>query len=402
MNHAPVIALVSALGARQRRLLEIATSVPPADLYRQYHPDLSPIAWHLGHCAFIEAYWLREQVRGDATHTHDLHHLYFPEQSPKGERAARLPDHARLFAFASRLFGEHGEMLRQPEYGDTPHTLMEDNYLILFLQQHIAQHIETVMQILQQRLLREAAAPECIPASIAACDVYRNSFELAGGVMQLGHPGGAEAYDNELPRHEITLRPFALARRPVTNAEFLGFMRAGGYTTDAFWSMPGRRWRDATRATQPEPWRCTDGCWYAVTPDGAEPLVADGALSGVSWFEAEAYAHYAQARLPHEAEWEFALRQHGYGALAAGDVWEWCSNDFYPYPGFHAFPYDGYSLPWFDRHHRVLRGGSRYTDDCIKRPSFRNFHTPGKRHIFGGLRLAWDLPDDWSPMRHMR
>ena len=129
--------------------------------------------------------------------------------------------------------------------------------------------------------------------------------------------------------------------------------------------------------------------------EGAADIDPDVPVSGLNWYEADAYAHYAGARLPHEIEWESAMKtEGGKGATelwdTTGQAWEWCANTFYPYDGFKAFPYSRYSTPWFDDQHFTLRGSSPFTGEATRRPSFRNFYQPGKRHIFAGLRLASD------------
>jgi iron(II)-dependent oxidoreductase len=197
-----------------------------------------------------------------------------------------------------------------------------------------------------------------------------------------------DAYDNERPRHEVTLDTAQVARYPVTNAEFLAFLHDGGYRRRECWSDAGWYWRERHGIEAPGLWRRDDaGRVHEITHAGPRALSGDSPVTGLSWWEAEAFARWAGARLPHEYEWEALART---GALAGvGRVWEWCANPLHPYPGFRAFPYDGYSMPWFDGNHYVLRGGSEATHDTVRRVTFRNFHEPDKRHVFAGLRLAW-------------
>ena len=127
---------------------------------------------------------------------------------------------------------------------------------------------------------------------------------------------------------------------------------------------------------------------YAITPHGPVDLAPTGSVYGISRYEAEAFAHWANARLPHEYEWETADRMKL--LQNSGKVWEWCTNTLHPYTGFKAFPYEGYSVPYFDGTHYVLKGGSIYTQDVIHRPSFRNYYQSDKRHLFSGLRLVFE------------
>ncbi len=384
-----------ALDAARTRLLNTLDAVPAADLQRQFHPALSPIGWHMGHSAVIEAYWLHEVVLNRPIAS-DWKAFYFPEFSPKAARGARLPSKEALKTFCRERYAEHDALLTQWSAHAPTHPLLERDYLLHFLIQHHAQHAEIVQQILTERALQQSGNfTVTTPLAPRTPQPLRQHFH--GGVVEIGDAGAVECYDNELRQHTVTLAPFAMARHAVSNAEYLGFMNANGYDTRAYWSDAGWQWRGSHNQTAPNAWRRdARGHWYEVGADGAYALDAATPVNGVSYFEAEAYARYVAlthidgARLPQEAEWEHALRQ---GAFAWGDIgaWEWCDNAFYPYPGFRAFPYDGYSTPWFDGSHRALRGASRATAECIKRPTFRNFYTPEKRHVFAGVRLAYTL-----------
>ncbi|MHB1671857.1 MAG: SUMF1/EgtB/PvdO family nonheme iron enzyme, partial [Acidiferrobacter sp.] len=187
--------------------------------------------------------------------------------------------------------------------------------------------------------------------------------------------------------HDVHLPAFAIAERPVSNAAYLRFMEDDGYRNNRYWTHEGRHWRDHAGAEAPWHWRRNcDERWYGVDIAGPIELISDAPVSGLCAYEARAFARYAHARLPHEAEWELAMRD---GLLLeVGSAWEWCENRFYPYAGFRAFPYRGYSMPWFDGAHTTLRGASVYSADATRRASFRNFHVADKRHIFSGVRLC--------------
>jgi iron(II)-dependent oxidoreductase len=172
--------------------------------------------------------------------------------------------------------------------------------------------------------------------------------EVAAGPFALGAGPDGFAYDNERPRHAVFVPAFAIARRPVTNAEWLA-------------------------------WAGADGSTAASGHPGAP-------VCHVSWHDADAFARAAGARLPTEAEWEKA---HAAGALAgAGYVWEWTASPFGGYPGFRAHPYREYSEVFFGDGYRVLRGGSWATDPRVATPTFRNWDLPERRQIFAGVRLA--------------
>lgn len=183
--------------------------------------------------------------------------------------------------------------------------------------------------------------------------------------------------------------PVRLARRPATNAEFLGFMEDGGYRRAELWEPEGWRRRGAEGLAHPGHWReAPDGGWYEIAGPGERALETDAPVRGLSRYEAHAFAVWAGGRLPHEYEWEAAARA---GLLeGVGDAWEWCANPFHPYPGFRAFPYERYSTPWFDGRHYTLRGAGPHTRDAVRRPGFRNFYVPETRYLFAGVRPAYD------------
>lgn len=380
-------ALLAELRVAQAAGIAVINAWPTADWRTAFHPDLSPAGWHIGHMATVEAFWIREQVLGEPIPA-EWKTVYFPEFIAKSARAHVLPDKAECVQFAR---GVHAKNIAALARANAQHALLQDNYLVQFLLQHHAQHRETLAQIARQRAVvtATAAAASFVAVSIAACAPRAPDLVFSSTDFRAGAAPEMLAYDNELPAHVVGLPAFALAGAAVTNAEYLGFMQAGGYDDTKYWSAAGWEWRNRATVSAPQHWR-TDaaGVWYATDIDGPANLAADAAVDGIGYFEAEAFARYAGARLPHEHEWEYA-RLHT-PSLRSGDVWEWCANAFYPYPGFRAFPYDGYSTPWFDGRHFVLRGGSRHSAAIVARPTFRNFFTADQRHMFAGLRLAAD------------
>jgi iron(II)-dependent oxidoreductase len=262
----------------------------------------------------------------------------------------------------------------------------------------------------------QLAAPGGFPGNRVSGDA-----ELPGGRFELGARAGPEfAFDNEKWSHPVILAPFRMSRAAVTNAEYLGFVEAGGYRKREYWSDEGWAWKDRS---EPLYWRGSTlrrfDRWIPIPPD--EPIMH------VSWYEAEAYCRFAGRRLPTEAEWEFAAsldpvsrmkRRYPWGddawttalanleagALASvhgyprgdsafglrqmiGNVWEWTASTFLPYPGFVRDPYQEYSEPWFGTH-KVLRGGSFATPRRVVHAAFRNFYTPDRADIFAGFRTC--------------
>jgi iron(II)-dependent oxidoreductase len=241
-----------------------------------------------------------------------------------------------------------------------------------------------------------------------------------------------EPYDNEHPQHEVELDAFRIDRFPATNGDFLRFIEDGGYTRQELWGADGWEWILTFGTEAPEYWvRGADG-WTVNRFGVTVPVDPDLPVCHVSWFEAEAFATWAGKRLPTEQEWEVAagwdeaearVRRHPWGdsppttSLAnldqwlfgpapvgaypdgaspfgceqmLGDVWEWTSSGFHPYPGFQAFPYGEYSEPFFGGPFKVLRGGSWATRPRVARCTFRNWDSPLKRQIFAGVRCAAD------------
>ncbi len=285
----------------------------------------------------------------------------------------------------------------------------------LWLLQHESQHAETMAIVLALHRQR-CRNPLATPVSTVCSANSPTMVWLPGITFDLGYPG-IEALDNEQPHHSVTVEGFWLDPYPVTQAAFHSFIAAGGYHTPSFWSPEGWAWRQATGVTQPL-------YWSNPTALGQRPVC------GVSFYEAEAYATFVGKRLPTELEWERAAcwsqtghyrgpypwgatwpqprlancdghrgatssvdqypegaTDNGLGDLL-GNVWEWTSSWFEGYPGFAAFPYDGYSQLYFDRQHRVLRGGSWATRPWALRATLRNWYQPQVREIFAGFRCA--------------
>ena len=252
--------------------------------------------------------------------------------------------------------------------------------------------------------------------------------ELPGGEFLLGAARGEDfVFDNEKWAHEVRLKPFRIARAPVTNAEYLAFAEAGGYSRREWWSDEGWAWKSREGLNWPKYWNRQDGRWVQRRFNHVARLQPADPIIHVSWHEAQAYCRYANRRLPTEAEWEYAAswdagakeKRHypwgveapgprhanleGVGVVAIpeyaegdspagcrqmiGNVWEWTASTFGPYPGFVVDPYKEYSEPWFGTH-KVLRGGSFATTRPLIRNTWRNFYTPDRFDIFAGFRTC--------------
>lgn len=363
-------------------------SLDDHDYRSQFHDELSPLGWHLGHCLYIENYWLREVLGKDNKLTKSLDKLYLPENCPKPKRGKKLPKREKLIDTAIEFQDNNALLLLEmtPPYSEQ--ALFKDEYIQYFIIQHYAQHYETMQMVLQQRALQQDYSDYEVKKILQAKQNMLAIQAIQAGKYQVGSDSSI-TYDNERPRHMVQLQAYSIAERPVNNAEYLTFIESGGYQQKELWSDEGWEWLQQHPVNAPEHWRQDKNKnWFGIQIDGASDLEASHAVYGINHFEASAFAKWSNARLPHEHEWEVALTEHQLPNTSY--VWEWCQNLFYPYEGFKAFPYDGYSQPWFEQPHYVLRGASHHTRAEIKRPSFRNFFGPDKRHIFAGCRLAYD------------
>jgi gamma-glutamyl hercynylcysteine S-oxide synthase len=394
--------------AARARTWRFVQGLDEATLRRWPHPDFSPIGWHLGHVAFTEARWVLSRFGDDDALCGPFARAFAQDGRPKHERQD-LPPRDALLGYLAQV--REGVRALTPSLAPTDR-LLRDRYLGWFLAAHEHQHLETMAFVLGQQRALEAAplAQDDVPPLEDGGAAPR--VRVPGGPVRLGHEGPL-AYDNEQPAHVVAVGAYLLDAHPVTCGAFARFMRQGGYENPRWWSASGWRWREDEAITAPHG-------WVAVAPDrwvrgrlgGVRALDGREPVVGVSFHEAEAYARFIGARLPTEAEWERAARRFGAGSrtlveLATdgpvpvqrdgerptdllGHVWEWTASPFRPYPGFEAFPYHGYSTPYFGAGHRVLRGGSFATSALLATPSFRNWYPPATRPIFAGFRCAWD------------
>ena len=287
---------------------------------------------------------------------------------------------------------------------------------------HEQQHQELLLMDIKHVLSRNPVPPvyAANPAPPPSRADKAGWFEHQRGPAEIGHAGAGFAFDNEAPRHLVQLTPFALADRPVTCGDWLDFMEDGGYARPELWLSDGWATVQQQRWQAPLYWSRPSGAdpggedWRIFTLAGERAVDPAEPVCHVSYFEADAFAHWTGARLPTEAEWEVVTAVATAGAAAApdrlldlarlhpapagpdhgllGDVWEWTASAYSPYPGFRAPPgavgeYNGK----FMVNQYVLRGGCCATPVDHVRPTYRNFFPAGARWAFSGLRLARDL-----------
>jgi ergothioneine biosynthesis protein EgtB len=376
-------------------------------------PDASPPRWHLAHTTwFFETFVLTTAVPGYQPWHQAFAYLfnsYYNAVGPQYPRSKRgllsRPSVAEIYAYRHAI---DERMARLLSAGGLPESLLGIVELGLH---HEQQHQELLLTDFKYTLgcnplypayLDWPVAPERPPLPPSRW------IEGPAGLAWIGHEGAGFAYDNEGPRHQALLQPHALASRPVTNGEYLRFVQSGGYREPALWLSMGWDFVGKESWRAPLYWVETGEGWREFTLAGLKPLDLDAPVCHASYFEADAYARWAGARLPTEAEWEAAAqtlppegqfagsgRYHPRPAAGAGleqmfgDVWEWTASAYLPYPGFAPSAgavgeYNGK----FMCNQFVLRGGSCATPAGHIRASYRNFFPPEARWQFSGFRLA--------------
>ena len=363
------------LKAGRQRTLDLLAPYDDDFLTAQHSPLMSPLAWDLAHIGNYEDQWLVRALGapGVAPQHDDLYDAF---QHPRADRPA-LPllssTQAREYVAEVRertLSLLHSEAIRPSDP-----RLVEDGFVYGMVIQHEHQHDETMLATIQ--LSSSPTDPGGGPRPTGDGDMVF----VDGGPFVMGTSSEPWAYDNERPAHEADVAPFRIDTAPVSNRAYAEFIADGGYHDERFWHPDGWRWRHEERATAPLFWY-DDG---SVLRFGARVARApDEPVQHVCWFEADAYARWSGKRLPTETEWEKAAPRN------SGEVWEWTSSSFAPWPGFESFPYREYSEVFFGPSYKVLRGGSWATHAPAIRPTFRNWDYPIRRQIFSGFRCAQD------------
>jgi gamma-glutamyl hercynylcysteine S-oxide synthase len=358
-------AIAEALSEARRCTLELIEPLDDERLNTVYSPILSPLAWDLGHIANFEELWLVRTIGDRGPLRGELGRFYDAIENPRKTRG-ELPilRDAELRSYMADVRERTLEVLDTVDLSpDAADPLLREGFVYEMLLAHEHQHNETMLQLLLMVEGYEASRP-LGPAAVEP-DGGPEAVTIAGGAHSIGAPPTGFAYDNERPRHEVELAPFEVDRTPVTNAAYTEFIEATGAEPPLYWERDG------------------DG-WVSTAMGRRAPVEPDHPVVHVSWDQADAYARWAGKRLPTEFEWEAARDE----LDSLGQVWEWTSSDFRPYPGFEAFPYREYSEVFFGDEHKVLRGGSWATHPRVSRPSFRNWDLPRRRQIFSGLRCA--------------
>lgn len=395
--------------------LALCAGLGPEDMVAQSMPDCSPTKWHLAHTTwFFEQFVLRPFLRGyEPFHPafEALFNSYYNAVGPQFPRPRRgsitRPDVAEVLRYRAHVDVRVMELLAG---ANAPEVAAR----VTLGLQHEQQHQELILMDLKHLLscnpLRPAAREGAGRASERAAPPL-TYHDGPAGLCEIGHAGAGFAFDNEAPRHTVYLRPFRVASRCVTNAEFVAFIDDGGYRRPELWLSDGWAAVQGEGWTAPLYWESQGGAWAEFTLGGRRPLDPHAPVVHVSHYEADAFARWAGARLPTEAEWEAVAaalpvagnfvesgRWHpcaapdGPGpAQMFGDVWEWTGSAYLPYPGF--VPAAGALGEYngkFMSGQMVLRGGCCGSPAGHLRPEYRNFFPPKSRWQFSGFRLCKD------------
>ncbi|MFA7430386.1 MAG: ergothioneine biosynthesis protein EgtB [Rhodospirillaceae bacterium] len=406
--------------AVRQRSVELAAPLSAEDQGLQSMPDASPTKWHLGHTTwFFETVILDRHATGHRFFDKRfsvLFNSYYEMLGPRHPRPQRgmlsRPSLEQVGEWRRHVDAAMDALLETA--GDASWQAIAP--LLDLGLAHEEQHQELILTDIKHALSLNPLAPAydaALPVPVGEASLT-GWVEHPGGLIEIGHPAARGfAYDNECPRHRRWLEPFRLARRPVTCGEFMAFMEDGGYRRPELWLSDGWAMVQAGEWEAPLYWRREEngGAWTTFTLGGVRPVAPDEPVVHVSYFEATAYAAWAGARLPTEAEWETIAKGRsvegnvcragaplhpvpaGDGDVVQlfGDVWEWTSSAYEAYPGFR--PFGGVAAEYngkFMVSQMVLRGGSCATPDGHMRASYRNFFPPAVRWQFSGIRLAED------------
>jgi len=387
---------ISGLAERYRvvrgHTARLAAALTDEDQCVQSMPDASPAKWHRAHTTwFFEEFLLRPHLPGYAPFDPAFRFLFNSYYEAVGERHPRpsrglitRPGAQDVGAYRCHVDDAMARLLAEQEQSVA--TLVELGL------QHEQQHQELLVTDMMHAFAQSPLVPAVMPGwrEPPGAPGPMRFVDLPGGIVAIGHEGAGFAFDNEGPRHDVLLRPYRLADRLVRNADWLAFVEDSGYRTPTLWMSDGWAAVQAGSWRAPLYWRDGDAGWRQVGPGGLAPLEPEAPVRHVSWYEADAFARWAGARLPTEAELEAAA---SYGAIReiATHDWQWTGSAYLPYPGFR--PIEGAIGEYngkFMINQMVLRGGSLATPPGHARPTYRNFFPPGTRWQFTGLRLGQD------------
>lgn len=389
--------------------VELCRSLSSEDMTVQSMPDASPAKWHLAHTSwFFEQFLLQPHLKGYRPFHPQFDFLFnsyyysVGSMHPRPQRGLiTRPGTAQIMDYRAHVDQHMQELLVARTPG------VELAFLTTLGLNHEQQHQELLLMDIKHLFSCNPLKPAWrdLPATADATPTPLKFISRPEGMYQIGHAGKDFAFDNETPRHRVFIQSHSLANRLTSNAEYLEFIRSGGYTTSSLWLSDG--WATLQREGWNRPLYWHKDLEHEFTLGGERELNPHAPVCHLSFYEADAYARWTGARLPTEAEWEsFAADQPLTGnfldsgvfqplpaeagaSQLFGDVWEWTASSYAPYPGFKPLAgslgeYNGK----FMSSQMVLRGGCCVTPPAHMRASYRNFFYPQQRWQFAGLRLA--------------
>jgi dimethylhistidine N-methyltransferase len=391
--------LLEAYRRVRRHSLALAAPLTIEDQGAQAMADASPTKWHLAHTTwFFETIILAAHTpryRAFDSAFAYLFNSYYEALGARHPRPARglltRPGVSRVVAYREHVDAAMEAFLASEPQGEV-------RELVLLGLAHEEQHQELILM----DILALFAASPLKPAYATGAPRPQPALgplrweEFGGGLVDIGAAGEGFSFDSEQPRHQVFLRPYAIASRLVANGEWMEFMAAGGYRRPEFWHSDGWAAAQAGAWEAPLYWERSAGGWRSMTLEGFKAVEPQAPVTHISFFEASAYAAWAGERLPTEAEWEHAAASRPDKLeQISSQVWQWTASAYAPHPGFVPAPgavaeYNGK----FMSGQMVLKGGACVTPNGHSRETYRNFFYPPQRWMFSGLRLARDVADD--------
>ncbi len=411
--------MASSYRAVRKASERLAAPLAAEDCAIQSMPDASPVKWHLAHTSwFFETFVLAPHVPGYRVFHPSFRMLFNSYYNGVGDKHPRprrgllsRPSLEEVRGYRAHVDAAMAELLDRGPPAPAPAGLIELG--MYHEQQHQGLFLTDVLHLLSCNPLKPAYARSHATAKPAGGDAPPLEWIGFGeGIVEIGHEGAAFAFDNETPRHRQYLNAFSLASRAVTNAEYLAFVDDGAYRRPELWLSEGWDWVASNAIDAPLYWHRDPSGWLEFGLLGLHPMHLSAPVCHVNLYEADAYARWSGARLPSEAEWEVAARGRAVAgtfiesdvlvpraadpkAVAPrqlfGDVWEWTTSAYAPYPGYcPAAGAIGEYNGKFMCNQYVLRGGSCASPKSHLRATYRNFFPAAARWQFSGIRLARD------------